>query len=275
MAASSRRKSPPSGADARRDSTRADVLTYVYAVVNASRAPRLGAELARLPECESPRALDAGDGYFVVVASAPRERYGADALETLVADAEAVTTCAMRHGEVIDALARAGTVVPMKLFTLFASDARALGHVRRMGKRLARIVARVDGCREWGVRALLGADAPSAAPRSSERASGTAFLRAKRDRLDEASQRSERARRASGEVFERLAACAREARRRDSDPNVARGRLVLDAVFLVPTTSERTFRTTLRRAAQTWAERGDELVLTGPWAPYHFVQEPA
>jgi hypothetical protein len=51
--------------------------------------------------------------------------------------------------------------------------------------------------------------------------------------------------------------------------------MVLDAAFLVVRGDARRFRAAAGEAARALAGRGIELVLTGPWPPYHFVADEA
>src|SRR5262249_58827436 len=61
----------------------------------------------------------------------------------------------MAHERVVEHFARHGTVIPMKLFTLFTGDERAVDHVRRSLVRVRRVLGRVAGREEWGVRVRL------------------------------------------------------------------------------------------------------------------------
>ena len=49
----------------------------------------------------------------------------------------------------------APAVVPMKLFTIFTSDARALDHIARERSRIDAVLKRVTNHLEWGVRVVL------------------------------------------------------------------------------------------------------------------------
>ena len=61
---------------------------------------------------------------------------------------------ATEHETVVEHATKLGSVVPMKLFTLFSNDERAVSHVRKMKRSLGRVVDRIADCEEWGLRIL-------------------------------------------------------------------------------------------------------------------------
>ena len=175
--------------------------------------------------------------------------------------------------------ARSGPVVPMKLFTLFSSDERAVAHIVRIRKKLAGLFELVAGREEWGVR--VSVDERLAARRRAEGArpaktvSGTGFLLGKKAEKDAVRLAIEEALSEGERIFSELAGSAVDARRRTPVQSNTAIRVVLDAAFLVPEKQARTFRKAV--AAQAKSRRGDEydVTLTGPWPPYNFVSEPA
>ena len=89
-----------------------------------------------------------GERLWLVVATAPMAQYGAAPIERRLRDLDWVSRCAMGHEAVVEDAARSGPVVPMKLFTLFSSDARATAHIVRTRRKLTRLfdlVARQTG----------------------------------------------------------------------------------------------------------------------------------
>ena len=119
--------------------------------------------------------------------------------------------------------------MPMKLFTLFTSDAAAVEQSQRDARRIARVRERLRGRAEWGVRMRRQdepVDLPSppraaARPRVPEAQGAGARVRAATPRRP---ARAERA-------FQALRKLAAAAVRKDVPENA--GRLLLDAVFLV------------------------------------------
>ena len=82
-------------------------------------------------------------GRYIAVADAPLDKYGEAGLAHVLSDLDQVSRAALAHEAVVESFTSATAVLPMKLFTIFASDARALGHVRARRRRIGGIVERV------------------------------------------------------------------------------------------------------------------------------------
>ena len=252
--------------------------TYVYCAVRAARRPTLKRGVRGLPAAEPPRVLDVGEQIWLVVATAPVAQYGAAPIERRLRDLDWVSRCAMAHEAVVEGAARSGPVVPMKLFTLFSSDERAVAHIVRTRKKLARLFELVAGREEWGVRVSVDervvASRRAEGSRPAKAASGTGFLLHKKAEKDAVRLAVEQALSEGERIFSELAGSAVDARRRTPVQSHTAIRVVLDAAFLVPLKQARTFRKAVAAQAK---RRGDEydITLTGPWPPYNFVSEPA
>ena len=253
--------------------------TYLYCLVRSAREPSLRGAPAGLPGAGRPRAIDAGGGLWLVAANAPLERYGEKPIERGLRDLAWVSSVAVPHEAVVEHVARNGTVVPMKLFTLFRSDARALEHVAKRRKRIDRVVERIEGREEWGLRVLL--DEAAALRRARDEvqavapgAPGAAFLLRKKKEHDLAREVIEHARDRADGLFELLAIQADDARRRPPPPGEIGKRVLLDAAFLLQRKKAKAFQTKVRAEAKKLADRDYQLTLTGPWPAYTFVSDP-
>jgi hypothetical protein len=253
--------------------------TYLYCLVQSASEPLLRGTPPGLPGAGKPRAIDAGRGLWLVAADAPLERYGEKPIEQGLQDLAWVSSIAVPHEAVVEHLAKNGTVVPMKLFTLFRSDERALEHVAKQRKRIDRLVERIGGREEWGLRVLL--DELAALRRARDEAQsvsggapGAAFLLRKKKEQDAAREVLEHARDRADELFELLAAKADDARRRPPPPGEVGKRVLLDAAFLLPRKKARAFQSAVRAEAKKLADRNYQLTLTGPWPVYTFVTDP-
>jgi gas vesicle protein GvpL/GvpF len=249
--------------------------TYLYCVVRSGNPPRVTTAPRGIPGAARPRVLPVAERLWLVVADAPLARYGDEAIAERLQDLRWVSAVAMAHEHLVEHFQSAEALLPMKLFTLFASDARAVGAIRRQGRRLERVLDRVAGREEWGVRVLLDEAARTrrrGVPRDAAHpvASGTRFLLAKRAARDARADTRRDAVVAADALYRRLADVADAAHRRDVSP-VETATLVLDAAFLVPRRRARSFRATAARAARTLAGDGCRVTLTGPWPPYNFV----
>jgi hypothetical protein len=252
--------------------------TYVYCVVQSARKPSTARVPSGLPGAETPRLDRVGSKIWVIHAPVPLDRYGAEALEESLRDLEWVSAIAVAHEAVVEYFAgrRGATVIPMKLFTLFSSPARAIAETRRRSERLAALFSKLQGCEEWGVRIMRG---PSrVAEKSSDKpATGVAFLAARKRARDQSAATRHDSAEAANHAYAELARLAADHRRRQHEASGVIPPL-LDAAFLVPIRRRARFRALAERAAETVMERGGRLTLTGPWPAYNFVSaadEPA
>src|SRR5262249_34066393 len=169
----------------------------------------------------------------------------------------------------------------MKLLTLFADDARALAHIAGRRRTLDRVIARVAGCEEWGVRVLL--DERHALRRADERAreeargtsAGTGFLLRKKKTQEAARRLSGSARAEADRIFESLSAVAADHSRKRPPARPPAGavdaRGALDRASLVPAAGVARSRAAAEAPPAPLADEGYQVTLTGPWPPYHFV----
>jgi Gas vesicle synthesis protein GvpL/GvpF len=256
-----------------------ETATYLYCLVESEARPSLARAPRGLPGLGKPRAVDAGRDVWLICADAPLDRYGEEPIEKGLRDLDWVSQCAMGHEGVIESVLGAGTVLPMKLFTLFASDQRALGTLGKSRARIDRALGRLRGCDEYGVRLRIDEKelvAAAAGPRAkTPPQSGTAFLQRKKSLRDAAVNVRKGAREHADDLHEALAKAARDARRRPPEENPLGGpRLVLDAAYLI----ERKSLDKFRKQVEGWrAELGSgyELKVSGPWPAYHFVADVA
>ena len=247
-------------------------LTYVYCLVAGQRRPAVARLPAGVPNAGPTRVIEAGGALWLVVASARADAYSAAALAEGLRDLDWVARHALAHEAVVERFLRAKALVPMQLFTLFTSDARALAHVRRRRRALDRVLARVEGCAEWGLRVSWR---PQRAPRPRQTrrqpASGAAYLAATRDRLAGARHAAAATRAEAVRAYAALSKTTRAARRRTDTESAPGSQVLLDGAFLVPRSGAVRFRTAVRRHAGAIEALGGDVSLTGPWPPYHFA----
>jgi hypothetical protein len=275
--------------------------TYVYCVIAAARRPQVRRGRAGLPGTGPVRLLELASRLeprggaarrrrpavarhgkqtlYVAVADAPLKRYGEAAINRGLSDLDWVSRAAVAHEAVVESFIDAPAVLPMKLFTIFTSDERALAHVRLERHRIAALVKRVADQHEWGLRVVFDPARVAAVPRDTKRVtrgrrSGAAYLSRKKAHRDASIELTARARETVAALYDRLAARARLAKRRTaSELPVQGGPLLLDAAFLVGRSKERSFRAAVLRDARALAKHGYGLTLSGPWPPYSFVQD--
>jgi len=250
--------------------------TYVYCIVRSARAPRTARAPRGLAGATRPSVAAVTRSLSLVIATVPLESYGSGPLESALQDMQWVAEVAVAHEAVVEYFARqAGvTVIPMKLFTMFTSGARAIEETRSRECDLEAAAKRIAGCEEWGVRITRRLAASRRQRRLDVKpSSGAAFLAAKKDARDVARAAVHAAAEAAERAFTTLASIARDARRRDDAPEGASTPPLLDAAFLVPTTRRARFKAAVRKLAATQVKTGTKMTLSGPWPSYNFVQD--
>lgn len=253
----------------------AQELTYVYGVLEGEQ-PSLGQAPQGLPETSPLRALKLAPRRWLIVASAPEERYGEVGVAAALKDLDFISDCALRHENVVEELLEHGTLVPMKLFTLFTDDERALAAMRQQSDALAAALDRVAGCREFGLRVILRARPGHPAlledeePEVAGKGKGAAFLLAKKRRRDVAVRVREIAEERARTAFHRFASLSREAVQRD---DLEEGKVLFDAVLLVEDAREQELHVLVEREAAQLKDAGALLEMTGPWPAYHFISD--
>lgn len=252
------------------------VATYVYCLIQATRAPSLKGAPMGLPGANEVRLLQVDRSLWLAVCDAPLSRYGEKQINAGLKSMDWVSTCAIAHEAVVEHFSRAKALVPMKLFTLFHGDERALDYVRRERKRLDGVLKRVAGSQEWGVRIHLddarAAKAVAARARKAARGvtSGAGFLLRKKEQRDGARELAVMAHENIDRVHRTLERKARDARRRTPMQGELGARLLLDAAYLVPRPKAAAFKAAVRAIEKRLPE-GYDVSFSGPWPAYNFI----
>ena len=125
------------------------VILYVYAIGRAGH-----------PSPERVEAIDGSDlvrsvacGELAAFATPvdPAE-YSQPVIDARSKDVEWLGAIGYRHQNVMSALMRDGTILPLRAFTLFANDESLRRHVESEGDKFAKILGRLDGKQEWTLR---------------------------------------------------------------------------------------------------------------------------
>lgn len=248
--------------------------TYVYCIVRSGAEPDATGAPAGMPGGGPLRALPLADGMWAVIGDVPLPDYGAEEIEGRLSDLDWVSARAMAHEGVVEHFSGLHPAVPMKLFTLFASDERAAADLSDRGEELARLLDRLAGQVEWGLRIRFDpararqrttGDGGDASP-----ASGTDFLLRKKREREGARALASGAAEAAEHAFDALARLARATRRRNLAGAPEAG-LLLDAAFLVQSGEADAFEKVVGAEAERLAGNACEVTLTGPWPPYNFI----
>ena len=236
-----------------------DTLTYVYCLVRSARRPSITGIPPGLPLSESVRLVEVPDAApkrpatrpaarkattpagktWLVVSTVPQRAYAEEVLDEEMQRLEWIGERALAHEGVVEHFLRADAVLPMQLFTLFMTDERAVEHVTRDRRRIDRILSKISGQVEWGLRLTLDAEAQATPPTRARVASGADYLARKRDVRDAVRDRTKKARTDATRIYRTLVAEATAAERRTD--RTERGRII-DCELVVDVAGRRILR---------------------------------
>ncbi|MCO5972542.1 GvpL/GvpF family gas vesicle protein [Actinoallomurus soli] len=251
-----------------------DTGTYLYAIARdtgTSPPPGLTGLLG------APVRTIAEAGLVAYVGTVPLAQFGEAALKRNLEDLTWLEATARAHHQVVEAVAEAGPVAPVRLVTVYRGDEQIHRLLRDRAHEFTEVLARVAGRREWGVK-VFAAPRPAASddagggepPESAAERPGTAYLKRRRTNLRTREEAWHRAASRAERIDSVLTGIAVARRRhRAQDPQLS-GRddwMVLNGAYLVEDERGEEF------AAAVAALRDPELdvQLTGPWAPYSFT----
>jgi hypothetical protein len=217
-------------------------------------------------------AIRSGD-LTAVVSSVPMSEYGEEALRRHLEDLDWLERTARAHHVVVDALSRAGPVVPARLATVYRDEDRVAAALADHRTDFSAALDRIAGRTEWGVKgySVPAAAAPPEEPGGSAGA-GTAYLRKRRAQLTAREESQQAAVREAAVIHTALGGLAEAARRHPPQDRRLSGvdtAMVLNGAYLVET--DRTDAFTGLVEALSRRHPAIRLELTGPWPPYSFT----
>jgi hypothetical protein len=238
-------------------------VVWVYAVTADVDPHRLypltgvGGEQLRIVEGATLRAI---------VGSVDAAAFGEDTLSSVLADLTKIELMGRVHHEVIEAVAAAGPVVPMRLATIYPNDDTIRALLSDHRDELSRLLRSLTGMQEWGVKVYLQTGAAAAADDTC-----TAEAAELGDDMSQ-QPRWQKAEACARQIDRALSDMAIEARRHPApDLRFASddGWLVLNGVYLVSASRAEEFAELAQRLAAEHAALRAQV--TGPWPPYSFV----
>jgi hypothetical protein len=265
-----------------------NAIWYVYGIVPSE-----------MPETTLPVGLDdtgvaleRHEGIAAIVSVLDAKQYGPVALETNSGDVEWLSPRAVAHDRVLTWASDHGAVVPLPMFSLFSGQDAVRTMLSERSSQLASALAKVAKGREYALRIyrvdseLLGA-VTSLSPRLSAMAEtavaaspGQRYLLERKLDGEKKSELRSLSQRIVEEIVAELTPHALSVVRspipRVADAETAtRGTMVLNAAFLVAPDQFEALQKTLTSLVARHGANGFRFDFTGPWPPYHFVNEPA
>jgi hypothetical protein len=212
------------------------------------------------------------DRLQAVVCDVDLEQFGADGVRQNLERLDWVEKVARTHDSVVRAVAARATVAPLRLVTVCLDDDSVAGRLQQWELPLRAALQRVEGCREWSVKAYSPARAAEAAGDDQAHESGTAYLLRKRDESSRRQSADREATDTAEAVHLALAGRSRASRLlAPQDPQLTgrTERMILNGAYLLPGEEEEGFLALVDDLRTR--HPGVVIELAGPWAPYSFA----
>ncbi|QOV34361.1 GvpL/GvpF family gas vesicle protein [Streptomyces ferrugineus] len=252
-------------------------LRYVYAVCRPFRSA-LQAQLTGVAGAP-PKQLT-HHGLVAVVGTVPEADFTEAALRAHLEDLDWLTATARAHQQVIDALTAVTTPLPLRLATVFRDDSGVRTMMEAREEDFRRVLDRLEGQVEWGVKVYVETDAAESAEAAepgrpeAKAESGRDYLRRRRMQTRAREDVWQHATAFAGRLHEKLSAFAEDSRLhapQSAALSGASGQNVLNAAYLVPRADSEEFVELVDREKDD--APGIRVELTGPWAAYSFTGE--
>jgi hypothetical protein len=217
-----------------------------------------------------------------IVGDVGQPEFGDPALRRNLEDLDWLDRTARAHHGVIEAIGKERPVVPMRLATVFASDAGVAGMLRERADDFREALSRISARSEWGVKAYAAEPvdrrtASGSAADGHDRSSagpGAAYLRRRRALLTARKDARREAMASARVVYAELARLSVSARLyppQSPDLTGQPASMVLNAAYLVADERADEFAAAVTDLAAK--HRSMQLALTGPWPAYSFVAD--
>ena len=254
------------------------MILYVYAIGRAGHETPKRAQA--IDGGDVVQAVDCGALSAFATPVDPAE-FSQPVIDARSKDVEWLGAIGYRHQNVMAALMRGGTIIPLRAFTLFATEESLRRDVESRSETLAKILERLDGKQEWTLRiefnpqewseALVRRVGPlrELSEEMSRATAGKAFLLGKK--LDEEKKRASRE---AEEVV--VGEIERAVLDKLACDTVAESRQQRSGAFpqinvLINRDEEARLEDLRRELEGRYAADGVTVALTGPWPPYSFV----
>jgi hypothetical protein len=251
---------------------------WLYCVIGRGH-PELPKDVAGVAAGQ-PRVLWS-ENLGAVVSPVPLTEFGEEGLKRNLNDLEWLERMARAHEAVLDAALADGTIVPMRVCTIYTSEDQVSAMLEERRSLFAESLEWLDGRAEWGVKML--ADVERIESRARERggpveagasSEGGAYLAGKqqeREVREEADKLLDDLVRESHARLEEWAAGSEVLRPQSREVAAYVGTMVFNGAYLVDDERIENFERVVRRLEAQYDELGVKFELTGPWPAYHFV----
>ncbi len=267
-------------------STATKTIWYVYGIVPEATpmsSPPLGLDDAGV-------TLERHAGVAALVSTLDADAYAPNSIEASSGDVEWLSPRAVAHDRVLTWASDHGAVIPLPMFSLFSGEEAVRNMLSDRATRLSATLERVGRGREYALRvyrvdAELMPAIATLSPRLGDMASAAASAspgqRYLLERKLEGEKRTEMravTQRIVDEIVQTLSTLALSSvkspiPKAPTADGAARGTMVLNAAFLVAKDTLEDFQRMLSSLVDRHGRHGFRFDFTGPWPPYHFVNE--
>jgi hypothetical protein len=245
---------------------------YVYGVVPARVDPAL---FAATPGVDVGRvALVTSGGLAAIVSAVSLDDFDEEALRRNLEVPAWLEEKARAHDRVLGGAVGTAPLVPLRFGTVYRDEAGVRRMLEERRDELVSSLERLQGRIELGVKAFLE-EAEASRDDSGSASTGREYLLRKQQARRSAADTGAIVRERTQLVHERLASISDDARANPPQPPELSGRretMLLNAAYLVPVEGQAGFAKAFEALREEVGGHGIELVLTGPWPPYNFVE---
>ncbi len=226
------------------------------------------------------------DGFVAVVSHVPAREYAPEAVEASMHDLGWVGDQGALHERVVTWYVDHAHIVPVRLLTLYSGNAALRAEAEAQAATVRQRLEATRGLREWDLKVSYRADAlrghlgelseeiAALDQELAEADPGRRYLleRKREKRLSEETRSA--ARRLGQQVLELARPFAREVRQLQPPRTGGELPVVVAAALLVPREADGSLEDAVAAEAERLERLGVSVRLSGPWAPYRFL-EPA
>ena len=193
---------------------------------------------------------------------------------------------AIRHHEIVRQAARSSPLLPLRLGTIFRSQASLLAAVAGCQKTVSDFLHTLGDRQEWAVKLYLenqsveetaGQASPPLPDCASRAGPGAEYMKHKRAQIQHRRELQagvqQEIRTVESQLKTEVDRCCR-VRPLPASLTGRNERMVFNAAFLLPPSAAKRWLATVGRIGETLRHKGLLLEVTGPWPPYHFCPTP-
>lgn len=261
---------------------------YLYGIMSVQGAEALSELPAHGIDQAHPIFLVKFQELMAIASRVALEHFGEQAMRNNIKNTQWLRERVRAHASIMEQFKVTGTLIPMRFGTVLNDEQGIRDLLNDRYHQYIEMLNQLDGRQEWGLRMYLDRAQLSGRVSQSDRqiedsldqiSKGVArFVRdemTKMDNLDE------------GELVELLTEnCIKRShdallkyaenglfKPLKSQAVYGPGEMILNAAYLVPVEREAGFREEVEQITATYSPMGFTFELTGPWPPYHFVDQ--